>query len=121
MSSTHKIAYLGPEGTFTEMAAKMLPSSGEAELLPMSSVTEALDAVLSGLAMRAVAPIENSLDQVAAHLGSRQEAPAHLWAKSKTIITTVKVLNVLQTRSQYRFRHRELTIWRTQNVNGVSH
>lgn len=62
MSSTHKIAYLGPEGTFTEMAAKMLPSSGEAELLPMSSVTEALDAVLSGLAMRAVAPIENSLE-----------------------------------------------------------
>ncbi|MDA7760935.1 hypothetical protein N8885_00475 [Aquiluna sp.] len=40
----------------------MLPSSGEAELLPMSSVTEALDAVLSGLAMRAVAPIENSLE-----------------------------------------------------------
>ena len=62
MSSSNKIAYLGPEGTFTEMAAKMLPGASTSELLPMASVTEALDAVLTGRANRAVAPIENSLE-----------------------------------------------------------
>jgi prephenate dehydratase len=62
MSNDNKIAYLGPAGTFTEMAAKMLPGAASAELVPMASVTEAIDAVLSGLADRAVAPIENSLE-----------------------------------------------------------
>ena len=62
MSKDNKIAYLGPAGTFTEMAAKMLPGAASAELVPMASVTEAIDAVLSGLADRAVAPIENSLE-----------------------------------------------------------
>ncbi|MEZ7857821.1 MAG: prephenate dehydratase domain-containing protein, partial [Aquiluna sp.] len=62
MSKETKIAYLGPAGTFTEMAAKMLPGSASAELVPMASVTEAIDAVLAGSADRAVAPIENSLE-----------------------------------------------------------
>ena len=62
MSKDNKIAYLGPAGTFTEMAAKMLPGAASAELVPMASVTETIDAVLAGSADRAVAPIENSLE-----------------------------------------------------------
>lgn len=62
MSTDNKIAYLGPAGTFTEMAARMLPGAASSQLIPMASVSEALDAVISGAATRAVAPIENSLE-----------------------------------------------------------
>ena len=62
MSSDNKIAYLGPAGTFTEMAAKMVPGAAASQLIPHASVSEALDAVLSGACHRAVAPIENSLE-----------------------------------------------------------
>ena len=59
MAQQRTIAYLGPAGTFTEMAARQL---GESELMPVASVTDALDAVLSGAADRAVVPIENSIE-----------------------------------------------------------
>ena len=62
MSNPTSIAYLGPAGTFTEMAAKQLQGSASAAMLPVASVAEALDAVLSGKADRAVVPIENSLE-----------------------------------------------------------
>lgn len=51
---------MGPEGTFTEMAARQL--SGELQLSPVASVTDALDAVLSDAADRAVVPVENSIE-----------------------------------------------------------
>ena len=60
MAEPRKIAYLGPEGTFTEMAARQLP--GDNVLAPVASVTDALDAVLHGEADRAVVPIENSIE-----------------------------------------------------------
>lgn len=59
MAQQRTIAYLGPAGTFTEMAARQL---GESELMPVASVTDALDAVLGGAADRAVVPIENSIE-----------------------------------------------------------
>ena len=62
MSNPLTIAYLGPAGTFTEIAAKQLTGAESASLLAVGSVTEALDAVLSGSADRAVVPIENSLE-----------------------------------------------------------
>lgn len=58
----NKIAYLGPKGTFTEQAALQLPGVKETNLLPVASATEALDAVISGRAKRAVVPIENSIE-----------------------------------------------------------
>ena len=62
MSVAPRIAYLGPAGTFTEMAAKQLPHAGQAELVPVASVTDAIDQVLQGSADRAVVPIENSIE-----------------------------------------------------------
>lgn len=62
MSSLIKIAYLGPRGTFTELAVHQLANADQAELLPLGSVTEVFDAVLSGRAARAVVPIENSIE-----------------------------------------------------------
>ena len=63
------IAYLGPEGTFTEAAllqmidAGMVPQhSVAAPRLPVDSTTAALDAVRDGKAAYACVPIENSID-----------------------------------------------------------
>ena len=60
MPKALKIAYLGPAGTFTEQAARQL--GADSELLPVASVTDAMDAVISGQADRAVVPIENSIE-----------------------------------------------------------
>ncbi|MGH3641154.1 MAG: prephenate dehydratase [Mycobacterium sp.] len=64
-----RVAYLGPQGTFTEAALLQLVASGavpgapaHVEPLPCSSADGALAAVRSGAADYAVAPIENSID-----------------------------------------------------------
>lgn len=62
MSSQNRIAFLGPRGTFTERAVEQVSGFTGAELLPLASVAEVLDAVLSGGARRAVVPVENSIE-----------------------------------------------------------
>jgi prephenate dehydratase len=65
-----RIAYLGPEGTFTEAAllqitaAGVIPGQGPEEFrrLPIDSTAAALDAVRDGAAEYACVPIENSID-----------------------------------------------------------
>lgn len=61
MSAT-RYAYLGPEGTFTEVALRTLPEAATRELVPMVSVPAALDAVRGGTAAAALVPIENSVE-----------------------------------------------------------
>jgi prephenate dehydratase len=61
MSAT-RYAYLGPEGTFTEVALRTLPEAATRELAPMLSVPAALDAVRTGEAAAALVPIENSVE-----------------------------------------------------------
>ncbi|MGW0602415.1 prephenate dehydratase [Streptomyces sp. NPDC002644] len=55
-------AYLGPEGTFTEVALRTLPETATRELIPMVSVPAALDAVRAGEVEAAFVPIENSVE-----------------------------------------------------------
>ena len=57
-----RIAYLGPQGTYTEQAA--LDYDPNAELLPYGSIPAAIAAAASGEADEAVAPIENSIEGV---------------------------------------------------------
>ena len=65
-----RIAYLGPEGTFTEAALLQMTTAGlvpglEPEALrqlPIESTPAALDAVRDGVAEYACVPIENSID-----------------------------------------------------------
>jgi prephenate dehydratase len=65
-----RIAYLGPEGTFTEAAllqitaAGLIPDQGldEVRQLPIDSTAAALDTVRDGGAEYACVPIENSID-----------------------------------------------------------
>lgn len=57
-----RYTYLGPEGTFSEIALRTLPEVANADLIPSTSVTAALDAVRCGEASGALVPIENSVE-----------------------------------------------------------
>jgi prephenate dehydratase len=56
----NKIAYLGPKGTFTEVAAKaVFPND---ERIPFSSIPDCMDGVSNGSVEFAVVPIENAIE-----------------------------------------------------------
>lgn len=55
------LAYLGPEGTFTETAARLV-TGGEEALVAHPDITEVLQVVQDGEAERGVVPIENTLE-----------------------------------------------------------
>jgi prephenate dehydratase len=55
-------SFLGPVGTFTELALAQVKAAKGAVHKPVSSVTEAIDDVLSGAATRAIIPVENSIE-----------------------------------------------------------
>jgi prephenate dehydratase len=63
-----RIAYLGPEGTFSEAAlltmaaGAMVPGGGQSDPQPTESTRDALEAVRSGAADFACVPIENSIE-----------------------------------------------------------
>ena len=60
--ATQQYAYLGPEGTFTEVALLQVPGAASAGRLPVPSVRAALDAVRRGTVDAAMVPIENSVE-----------------------------------------------------------
>lgn len=62
MSALPRYAYLGPEGTFTEMALRRLVSPDAAEYVPVVDVPTALGAVRSGEVDYAVVAIENTVE-----------------------------------------------------------
>lgn len=55
-------AYLGPVGTFTELALAQVAEAKGQIWLPVSNVQEAIDLVLSKQAYRAIVPVENSIE-----------------------------------------------------------
>lgn len=60
--SKPRYAYLGPQGTFTEIALRSMVSPKQAEYLPQTDVLSALGAVRSGDADYAVVAIENTVE-----------------------------------------------------------
>jgi len=57
-----RIAFLGPEGTFSEEALFSVPILAKAEPVAMSTIADALDAANSGEVDAAFVPIENSIE-----------------------------------------------------------
>ena len=61
-SAKNTYSYLGPIGTFTELALAQVAEAKGAIWHPVSHVQEALDDVLAGRAFRAIIPVENSVE-----------------------------------------------------------
>ena len=57
---TARLAFLGPEGTFTSQAASK--AAPDAERLPLPTISEVVTAVRNGDAVLGVVPIENSIE-----------------------------------------------------------
>jgi prephenate dehydratase len=60
--SNQAYAFLGPVGTFTELALAQVPEAVGAHWNAMHSVPEALAAVINGSVQRAVVPVESSVE-----------------------------------------------------------
>ncbi len=61
-SVKRKYAFLGPVGTFTELALAQVAEAKGQTHLPVGSVQEAIDLVLNKKAHRAIVPVENSIE-----------------------------------------------------------
>lgn len=61
-SVKRKYAFLGPVGTFTELALAQVAEAKGQTHLPVASVQEAIDSVLAKKAHRAIVPVENSIE-----------------------------------------------------------
>jgi prephenate dehydratase len=57
-----RVAYLGPEGTFTQAAALSAPAADTLDLVAQETIHDTVLAVRDGGAERGVVPIENSLE-----------------------------------------------------------
>ncbi|MGD0621598.1 MAG: prephenate dehydratase [Thermacetogeniaceae bacterium] len=58
--STYRIGYLGPRGTFSEQAARVLLDGREGECMPSDSLEQVLGKVASGELDEGIVPVENS-------------------------------------------------------------
>ena len=61
-STKKTYSYLGPVGTFTELALAQVAEAKGAIAHPVSHVQDAIDDVISGRAFRAIIPVENSVE-----------------------------------------------------------
>lgn len=61
-----RFAYLGPEGTFTELALRSLPEAAGSPLVPAASAADALDLVCRGAVDAAMLPVHNTVAGVVA-------------------------------------------------------
>jgi prephenate dehydratase len=62
LSGVPSIAYLGPEGTFTEQAARAMPEAQGARLVPVDGVVTAIEATRTGETDATCVPVENSVE-----------------------------------------------------------
>jgi prephenate dehydratase len=61
-TSNLTFAFLGPVGTFTELALAQVKESKNAKKISVNHVAEAIELVISGRAKRAIIPVENSIE-----------------------------------------------------------
>jgi prephenate dehydratase len=62
ISKHDAFAFLGPVGTFTELALAQVKEAKYAKKIPVNHVAEGVELVTSGKAKRAIIPVENSIE-----------------------------------------------------------
>ncbi len=119
-----EIAYLGPEGTFTQSAA--LKHFGHSvSTIPMSSIPDVFNSVESGHADYGLVPVENSTEGVISHtldmfLGSNLKVCGeveirvhhHLAVRAQDVSDIRRIYSHQQSFAQCRF-------WLDQNFSGI--
>jgi len=89
-----RVVYLGPSGTFTELAATRAPGAEGAERVAVPSVDAALAAVRAGEADLAVVPIENSVEGGVTSTLDALGAGRPLSIRAEVLVTVAFVLAV---------------------------
>jgi prephenate dehydratase len=121
-----RIAYFGPQGTFTEQAARGLATQDD-ELIPIETIPLALAAVRKGTADAACVPVENSVEgAVTATLDSLlRDEP--LVAVAETVLpvhfTVLTRSDGGEIRSVASHPHAlaQVRLWLEENLPGVRH
>lgn len=83
-----KIAFLGPQGTYTEEALAKVFSPKEHEFVPYPTVSDVIEAVDAGEVEKGIVPIENSIE------GSVSETLDHLAFDSEVLIEREILLTI---------------------------
>lgn len=125
LQSPMKVAYLGPQGTFTHMAA-LKQFGGSVELIPAPSIARVFDEVEHHRANYGLVPIENSTEGIVnATLDSFAETPLkicgevvlpiahHLMSTSGKIANIKKLYSHPQATGQCR-------LWLEENLPSIS-
>lgn len=119
-----KIAYLGPEGTFSHQAA-LAVFTKDCRLVPCTTITQVFDKVLNGEAALGVAPAENStegmiqetLDNLVKYplrVAGAYDLPIHLCLLGRT--ADLKKIKIIKSHSQPIAQCRN---WLAQNLLGI--
>lgn len=80
------IAFLGPEGTFSEEALRAVPALGAARTVPMPTIADALEAADSGEVDAAFVPIENSIEGTVSATLDHLVFDARLWIQLEHVL-----------------------------------
>lgn len=88
-----RLGYLGPEGTFSEEAARTAPDIATARLVALPTLRDTVLAVSEGTVDRAVVPIENSLEgPVGVTLDTLAGAPAEIGIVGEVVLAVSQCL-----------------------------
>ena len=123
--SPETIAYLGPRGTFTEEAVNLLSPE---KALPVGSVAEALDLVVSKKADRAVIPVENSIEgsvsatsDALAHIPGIQIYSEHLIPVRFVLASKGKKLDQIEKVLTHPVAYAQARKWLSENIGSHQH
>ncbi|MEY4451226.1 MAG: hypothetical protein RLZZ380_347 [Actinomycetota bacterium] len=122
-------AYLGPAGTFTELALRQVKAAVGQEWKPVLSVADALNAVLTGKAYRAIVPVESSveggvsatLDALATTEGLQIYAEYLVPVNFNLVAKPGVKLSDVKTIAAHPVAYAQVRKWLSENVKGHKH
>ena len=122
-------SYLGPAGTFTELALAQVAAAKGATHKPVLSVADALADVLAGRAIRAIVPVESSveggvsatLDALATTAGLRIYAEYLVPVNFNLVVRPGTKLADVKTIAAHPVAYAQTRKWLAANIKGHKH